>query len=93
MRRCLLAGLGFLAIAALASAAHAQRFELDYTGRLVKFTVPIDGGYTIVAFGAQGGSNFNFPNFMGVVRVSAGDRGAGTVYRGGSPIQFREEPQ
>jgi len=84
MRRCLLAGLGFLAIAALASA---------YTGRLVKFTVPIDGGYTIVAFGAQGGSNFNFPNFMGVVRVSAGDRGAGTVYRGGSPIQFREEPQ
>jgi hypothetical protein len=56
MRRGLVAGLGFLAFAGLASAAHAQRFEFDYTGSLVKFTVPFDGTYQIVAFGAQGGN-------------------------------------
>jgi hypothetical protein len=56
MRRSLVAGLGFLAIAGLASTAHAQRFEFDYTGSLAKFTVPIDGTYQIIAFGAQGGN-------------------------------------
>ena len=56
MRASLLAGTLFLAVATLGSAAQAQRFEFAYTGSLVTFTVPIDGAYQIIAFGAQGGS-------------------------------------
>ena len=54
MKLRLLGGMMLLALAASASAAHAQRFEFDYTGSLVKFTVPIKGTYQIIAFGAQG---------------------------------------
>jgi len=43
-----------LALAASASAGHAQRFEFAYTGSLVKFTVPINGTHQIIAFGAHG---------------------------------------
>ena len=49
-------GAILLALAATEPAAYAQRFEFAYTGRLVTFKVPIDGGYQIVAFGAQGGN-------------------------------------
>ena len=51
-------GAMLLALAASEPAAHAQRFEFDYTGSLVTFTVPINGIYQIIAFGAQGGSAF-----------------------------------
>ena len=54
MKLRLLGRVMLLALAASASAAHAQRFEFDYTGSLVKFTVPIKGTYQIIAFGAQG---------------------------------------
>jgi hypothetical protein len=53
MKRFLLAGALLLAVT---TAAHAQRFEFDYTGTLVTFTAPINGTYQIVAFGAQGGN-------------------------------------
>jgi Glycine rich protein len=46
-----------LALAVSVPAAHAQRFEFDYTGSLITFTVPINGTYQIIAFGAQGGGN------------------------------------
>ena len=56
MKLRLLGRVMLLALAVSASAAHAhvQRFEFDYTGSLVKFTVPIKGTYQIIAFGAQG---------------------------------------
>jgi hypothetical protein len=51
----LASGAILLALLASEPAAHAQRFEFAYTGRLVTFSVPIDGIYQIIAFGAQGG--------------------------------------
>src|SRR5215472_4729773 len=54
MKLRLLGGMMLMALAASGPAAHAQRFEFDYTGSLVKFTVPIKGTYQIIAFGAQG---------------------------------------
>ena len=58
-------GSMLLALAISEPAAHAQRFEFDYTGSLVNFTVPITGTYQIIAFGAQGGDG-----------VGSGGRGA-----------------
>ena len=52
----LLAGTAFLALAASAPAARAQRVNFTYTGKLVTFTVPETGSYQILAFGAQGGN-------------------------------------
>jgi hypothetical protein len=49
-------GAMLLALAASEPAAHAGQFEFAYTGRLVEFTVPINGTYQIIAFGAQGGT-------------------------------------
>jgi hypothetical protein len=46
-------------------AAHAQRFEFDYTGSLVTFTVPINGTYQIIAFGSQGGNAAGGPGGRG----------------------------
>jgi hypothetical protein len=57
MKRLLLAATSLLAVATLGSTGHAQRFEFTYTGTLVNFTVPINGMYQIVAFGAQGGNS------------------------------------
>jgi hypothetical protein len=57
MKRLLLAGTAVLALAVSGSAAHAQRFNFTYTGKLVTFTVPETGTYQILAFGAQGGSD------------------------------------
>jgi hypothetical protein len=72
MTRCLRAGLVFLAIATSGSTAYAQRFEFDYTGSLVTFKVPIDGGYQITAFGAQGGNGHGASGDIG-----PGGKGAG----------------
>jgi len=57
MRLHLLSGMMLLALALSGPAAHAQRFEFAYTGSLVNFTVPINGIYQIIAFGAQGGGS------------------------------------
>ena len=54
MKKLLLAGTALLGLAASEPAAQAQRFEFDYTGSLVTFTVPINGDYQIIDFGAQG---------------------------------------
>jgi len=51
MKQLLLAAL----LALVASEAHAQRVNFDYTGKLDTFTVPETGTYQIVAFGAQAG--------------------------------------
>jgi hypothetical protein len=67
MKRLLLAGTAVLALVASGSAAHAQRFNFTYTGKLVTFTVPETGSYQILAFGAQGGPSAG---------ASAGGRGA-----------------
>jgi hypothetical protein len=64
MKRCLLAGALLLTALTLGSAADAQGFAFTYTGELVTFTVPIDGTYQIVAFGAQGGNSV-FPGGTG----------------------------
>jgi hypothetical protein len=56
MRRLLLAATAFLGLAASEPAAHAQRVDFTYTGKLVTWTVPETGTYQIIAFGAQGGS-------------------------------------
>lgn len=53
----LVSGAMLLVLAASEPAAHAQRFEFDYTGSLVTFTVPIKGTYQIIAFGGQGGGS------------------------------------
>src|SRR5262245_40615971 len=60
MKLRLLGGTMLLAFAASAPAAHAQQFDFSYTGSLVTFTVPINGIYQIIAFGAQGGSTGSF---------------------------------
>ena len=62
MKWLLLAGALLLTVATLGSTAHAQRFEFNYTGSLVTFTVPIAGTYQIVAFGAQGGGSMTGQN-------------------------------
>ena len=54
MKKLLLAGTALLGLAASEPAAQAQRFEFDYTGSLVTFSMPIKGTYQITAFGAQG---------------------------------------
>ena len=69
MKLLLAAGAAFLALAASEPAAHAQRVNFIYTGKLDTFTVPEIGIYQIVAFGAQGGSGA----FVGIGR---GGRGA-----------------
>jgi hypothetical protein len=71
----LLAGTAFLAFAASAPTARAQRVNFTYTGKLVTFTVPETGSYQILAFGAQGGSA-SFSDELGNF-VGAGGRGAG----------------
>lgn len=65
MRASLLAGALFLTLATLGSAAHAQRLEFSYTGSLITFTVPINGTYQIIAFGAQGGNAVGAPGGRG----------------------------
>jgi hypothetical protein len=56
MKMLLLAGTALLGLAASEPAAHAQRVNFTYTGKLVTWTVPETGTYQILAFGAQGGS-------------------------------------
>jgi hypothetical protein len=56
MKLLLLAGTALLGLAASEPAAHAQRVNFTYTGRLVTYTVPKTGIYQILALGAQGGS-------------------------------------
>jgi len=63
MKQFLLAGAALLALALSEPTAHAQRFEFDYTGSLVTFTVPIKGTYQIIAFGAQGGGSMTGQHF------------------------------
>jgi hypothetical protein len=75
MKRLLLTGLLLLTVATLGSTAHAQRFEFDYTSSLVTFTVPINGIYQIVAFGAQGGDGHG-GSASGGSETAAGGRGA-----------------
>src|SRR5258708_1667119 len=70
MKLLLVAGTAFLGLAASEPAAHAQRVNFIYTGKLDTFKVPETGTYQIVAFGAQGG-NGTFAGFVGV-----GGRGA-----------------
>ena len=72
MKPYLLAGTAFLALAASGSAAHAQRVNFTYTGSLVTFTVPKNGTYQILAFGAQGGNGIWVPTGV----FGAGGRGA-----------------
>lgn len=74
MKQLLVLGTALLGLAASEPAAHAQRFEFDYTSSLVPFTVPINGIYQIVAFGAQGGDGFYFNVFSS--GFSAGGKGA-----------------
>jgi hypothetical protein len=62
MKKLLLAGTALLELAASEPAAHAQRFEFDYTVSLVTFSVPIKGTYQIIAFGAQGGGSDRIGN-------------------------------
>jgi hypothetical protein len=61
MKRLLLAGTAFLALATAGPVAYAQRVDFTYTGAIVTFTVPTTGLYQIVAFGAQGGSGPSRP--------------------------------
>jgi hypothetical protein len=75
MRSSLLAGALFLTVCTLGSAAQAQRFEFAYTGSLVTFTVPINGTYQIIAFGAQGGSG-NGRTEPASAGISVGGKGA-----------------
>jgi hypothetical protein len=70
-KRLLVAGTALLALAASEPAAHAQRVNFIYTGKLDTFTVPETGTYQIVAFGAQGGDSM----FPGVISGTGG-RGA-----------------
>jgi hypothetical protein len=56
MKMFLLAGTALLGLAISEPAAHAQRVNFTYTGKLVNWTVPKTGTYQIVAYGAQGGS-------------------------------------
>jgi hypothetical protein len=56
MKTLLLAGTALLVFAASEPAAHAQRVNFTYTGKLVTWKVPKNGTYEIVAYGAQGGS-------------------------------------
>jgi hypothetical protein len=58
-------GAMLLALTVSAPAAHAQRLEFAYTGSLVTFTVPINGTYQIIAFGAQGGNAAGAPGGRG----------------------------
>src|SRR5215475_14328519 len=73
MKLRLLGGTMLLAFAASEPAAHAQRFEFDYTGSLVTFTAPINGIYQIVAFGAQGGFGGNGAEIGGNFSLTAGE--------------------
>src|SRR3984893_9109205 len=73
MKLLLLGGATLLALAASEPAAHAQRVNFIYTGKLDTFKVPETGTYQIVAFGAQGGSGtFCAPTCV----VGVGGRGA-----------------
>jgi hypothetical protein len=56
MKLLLVAGTALLGLAASEPAAHAQRVNFIYTGKLDTFKVPETGTYQIVAFGAQGGN-------------------------------------
>lgn len=58
-------GAMLLALAVSEPAAHAQRLEFAYTGSLITFTVPINGTYQIIAFGAQGGNAAGAPGGRG----------------------------
>jgi hypothetical protein len=69
LKQLLLAGIWFLALAALGSTACATPFDFTFTGSLVTFTVPTTDTYQILAFGAQGGGS-QAPFF------GAGGRGA-----------------
>src|SRR5271165_3085363 len=60
-----LSGVTLLALVVSQPAANAQRLEFFYTGSLVPFTVPINGTYQIVAFGAQGGNAAKGPGGRG----------------------------
>ena len=71
MKRLLLAGMAFLAIAALASLARAVPIDFTYTGSLVDFMVPATGPYQILAFGAQGG-NVSVTGIIGLGGLGAG---------------------
>jgi hypothetical protein len=64
VKRLLLVGTAFVALAASGSAARATPFDFTYTGSLVTFTVPTTDAYQILAFGAQGG-NSGFPGGTG----------------------------
>jgi hypothetical protein len=87
-------GVMLLALAAAEPSAHAQRFAFSYTGSLVNFTVPINGIYQIIAFGAQGGGsvggkgaeiggNFNLTAGK-LLRIAVGGAGTGRGGGGGS---------
>jgi hypothetical protein len=56
MKMLLLIGATLLAVSASEPAAHAQRVNFTYTGKLVTWTVPKTGTYQILAYGAQGGN-------------------------------------
>jgi hypothetical protein len=72
----LLGGATLLALAASEPAAHAQRVDFTYTGKLVTFTVPKTGTYQIIAFGAQGGSGTCLEGVFACPTPGAGGRGA-----------------
>jgi hypothetical protein len=67
-------GALLLALAVSEPAAHAQRVNFTYTGKLVTWTVPKTGTYQIIAYGAQGGS-ISGATILGPY-MSAGGRGA-----------------
>ena len=56
MKKFLLAGASFLALAAGSAASAATVFTFGYTGAFATFTVPATGIYSILAMGAQGGN-------------------------------------
>jgi hypothetical protein len=70
MKRLLLVGTAFVALAASGSAARATPFDFTYTGSLVTFMVPTTDTYQILAFGAQGGAG-SFASFVGTGGLGA----------------------
>ena len=70
MKRLLLGGTAFLALAFSDQFAEAVPFDFTFTGSLVTFTVPTTDTYQILAFGAQGGHSE--PNGGGGAEI-AGD--------------------
>jgi hypothetical protein len=86
MKMLLLAGTALAAFAASEPAANAQRVNFTYTGKLVTWTVPKNGTYQIIAFGAQGGSAI-FGNVTGPGGLGA-EIGGDFVLTAGEVLQI-----